>query len=105
MLLKAGAAPDIKEKFGFSPLMLAAKAGAAACVQALLAKKVRIDIRNEPDGDTALILAAYEGHLDVVQLLVKAGASRSLANKDGDNALRAAQVAGNVSVSKYLQKP
>ncbi|SIK44941.1 Uncharacterised protein [Mycobacteroides abscessus subsp. abscessus] len=38
-----------------------------------------------------------------MQLLVAAGASKSLSNKDGDNAARAAQVMGNGSVANYLR--
>ena len=33
------------------------------------------------DGDTALMLAAYEGHLDIVKLLLERGAQTDLQNK------------------------
>jgi len=103
LLLNAGAKADTGEQYGFTPLALAAQAGATQCVKSLLAKKVRVDVRTAPGADTPLILAAYQGHLAVVQLLVAAGASKTLKNKDGDNAARAAQVMGNGSVASYLR--
>ena len=103
-LLKSGANPDPKGvKFGYTPLSHAAQAGANACVKSLLAKKVRVDVRTEAGGDTALIMAAYYGHMEIVQLLIDHGASLKLQNKDGDTPYRAAMVMGNRRVAQYLQ--
>lgn len=103
-LVAAGGAPDPKGlKFGFTPLNLAAQKGRTACVKFLIGKRVRLDVRTEPGGDTALILAAYQGHIDVVRLLVEAGASMQLFNKDGDTPLRAAQVFGNHTVAAFIK--
>jgi len=44
-----------------------------------------IDHQNN-DGETALILAAYQGHKDVVQLLLDRRANTRLKNKYGETA-------------------
>lgn len=46
-------------------------------------KKMSLDQidRIEPNGSTALHVASYQGHPDIVQLLLKAGADRSIVNK------------------------
>ncbi|CAM3721621.1 ankyrin repeat domain-containing protein [Bordetella tumulicola] len=102
LLLEGGARADTNSKYGFTPLTLAAQSGATDCVQALLEKRPRIDVKTAPDGDTPLILASYQGHLEVVKLLVAAGASKTIRNGDGDNALSAAKTLGNSVVVSYL---
>ena len=42
----------------------------------------------DQDGDTALMLASEEGHVEVVGLLLEAGADKDSANNDGKTAPR-----------------
>jgi hypothetical protein len=103
-LLDAGGIADPRSvRVGFTPLTFAATAGASACVRSLLKRHVRLDVRTTPGGDTALIIAAYQGHLSIAKDLVDAGASLKLSNNDGDTPYRAALAFNNVTVAQYLK--
>ena len=54
--------------------MTAARTGAVAAVKALLARGVSVDGKDERRGQTALMWAAAEGHAEVVEALIEAGA-------------------------------
>lgn len=53
-------------------------------------------------GTTALFFAAQSGHLEVVKILLEAGANLELASQDGGNALFVAVQSGNVKIVKEL---
>ena len=72
-LLKAGAKPDVTNRYGSSPLAEAAKLGDLALVRQLLDAGANVESPNG-DGETALMLAARIGALDVAKLLVERGA-------------------------------
>ena len=77
----------------------AASDGDKKLVQAFLKGKdgeQKIDV-NERDWDdlTALITAASAGHLEIVKLLIKAGADVNLSDKDGITALMEASIMGH----------
>ncbi|KXZ54426.1 hypothetical protein GPECTOR_5g8 [Gonium pectorale] len=67
---------------GWTPLHLAARAGAADKVAALLAAGAEPGAANQ-QGNTALHLAAINGHMAVAEALLQAGASKGAANKEG----------------------
>lgn len=74
VLLDAGADANAGLPGGESPLMTAARSGALAAVRMLLAHGARVDDQDDRRGQTALMWAAAEGHADVVETLVGAGA-------------------------------
>ena len=80
----------------WTPLMIAAKNGQADVVS----RSVEISIsqpqmdRVNEDGDTALVIAAREGHEEIVQLLLRAGADHELKNGKGELAVDVARSAG-----------
>ena len=78
-LLQRGIDPDTVDANGNTLLILAAREGQLAAVEALLRYRVRIDYRT-PAGDSALMLAVLRGHDAVVAALLKAGAK---VNHDG----------------------
>jgi uncharacterized protein len=74
LLLKAGADPNAALPGGETPLMTAARTGRLAAVKALLAGGATVDSKDDRRGQMALMWAAAEGHADVVQTLIEAGA-------------------------------
>ena len=66
--------------------MLASEAGTTSSVSELLRVMSAVDTKNNV-GDTALILAARNGHQDVVAALLKAGANPRLKNNRRQEAL------------------
>lgn len=71
--LAKGIDPDTVGVDGVPALVLAARNGYAATVDALLAGKANVNVK-APSGDTAIMTAALAGHLDIVKKLRGAGA-------------------------------
>jgi ankyrin repeat protein len=74
VLLKAGADPKRAHPEGETPLMAVARAGSVPGVKLLLEQKVDLNVVENVQQTTALMRAAAEGHVDVVDVLLKAGA-------------------------------
>lgn len=72
-LIDGGIDPNSVDASGNTLLILAAREGQAATVEALLQRGVPID-QQSPSGDSALMLAVLGGYDDVVRMLLKAGA-------------------------------
>jgi ankyrin repeat protein len=71
------------------------------CVR-IAPRPIGLNCRNTR-GDTPLILAASNGHPDVVRFLLEEGAAVDALNETGDDALTAAAVrAGNVTILELL---
>ena len=73
-LLQKGADPDIRDKKGTAPLLLATQLGWIEGVQGLVKYKATVDITNR-SGETALIRAVQLRNPDMVRELLKAGAN------------------------------
>ena len=85
-LMENGVSPDVTMKTGLSPLMYAAGEGHVTIVKALLAKKADtgLSLHGGPFGGyTALHFAALTGRIDVVQMLLDAGADSQARNQEG----------------------
>ena len=74
LLLRSGANPSLAHPEGETPLMAASKSGSAAAVRALLARGARVNDTDKFQNQSALMLAAAEGHVDVAGILLEAGA-------------------------------
>src|SRR5213080_1112090 len=83
-------------------LIDAVKAGDRAAVRTLLTRSTVNS--SEADGMTALHWAVRGDDLDTVQLLIKAGANVSAANRYGVTPLSLAAVNGNGAVTRALLK-
>ena len=97
-LLDRGIDPDTVDAQGNTLLILAAREGQTAVVEALLKYRVRINQRN-PMGDSALMLAVLRGHDDAARALVKGGAT---VNHEGWTPLHYAAFEGREAILDTL---
>jgi ankyrin repeat protein len=74
LLLRAGANPSRAHPEGETPLMAASRAGSVAAVRLLITRGVDVNAVESFQKTTALMWAAGEGHTEVVDLLLEAGA-------------------------------
>ena len=63
---------------------------------------VNVDSAPYPTENTALNYAAIYNNLDIVKLLVKAGANLEIVNEDGETPLYNAALHGNIEIVKFL---
>merc|ERR1712228_955378 len=61
-----------------------------------------VNIRASQHGQTALMLAVSHGRLDMLQLLVEAGADLNIRDEDGSSALMCAAEHGQTEIVKFL---
>jgi ankyrin repeat protein len=98
---EAGADKNRADSNGSTPLMFAANADQAKVVAYLLGRP-GINIDAQRGRLTALNIACYAGHLEVVKLLVAAGARLHPQGSDEVGALGSAACNGQLQVVKYL---
>ncbi|MBL8134314.1 MAG: ankyrin repeat domain-containing protein [Anaerolineae bacterium] len=83
-------------------LMQAVNANDAARVRALIAQGVNIN-EYDSSGDAPLVMAAYQGHAEIVKLLLEAGADVTVVDPGMKaTALHAASYAGRTDVARLL---
>ena len=104
LLLKAGADPNTALPGGETALMTAARVGSLASVKALLSRAAGVDSKETRRGQTALIWAAAEGHAEVVQELIAAGANFRIRLASGFTPLLFAVREGHLGVVRVLLK-
>jgi ankyrin repeat protein len=75
-----------KDKYGDTPLILAACYGNKAVVEYLLAHNAHVDGKNQDDY-TPLIFASQNGHKDIVEILLRAGADVNARGNEGTSPL------------------
>jgi ankyrin repeat protein len=86
-----------------SNFLAAAESGAKARVTESLNQGIDVNVTDE-HGQTALMLAADQGHVDTVKLLLQHGASPDIQNKVGGAALMLASFNGHLEVVTELLK-
>jgi ankyrin repeat protein len=72
-LLQNGADPNLKDRAGDTPLMIAAMTAFSEGVRVMLAGRAQVDVANGR-GETALVKAVHARDADSAQLLLAAGA-------------------------------
>lgn len=99
-LLKRGVDVDTTDREGNSLLMLAARDGRLELVDIFLGQRPKVNFRNSA-GDTALRLAAFNGHQAIVEKLIAAGAH---VNMSGWTPLIYAAFNGHTEIARILMK-
>ena len=93
---------DNGDKNGKSALMYAAQIGNIPILLMLIEAGAGLEFTTKGDKATALHLASFNGHTEVVRELVQAGSNIDAITKDGHTALIIAVVQGHVELTKYL---
>jgi ankyrin repeat protein len=83
--------------------MYASSGDFADAVELLLQRGADANVQGTLEGFTPLMTAAAEGLVEVVRLLLAAGADRDLEDKDGDTALSFARQNGHAEVVALLE--
>ena len=111
-LLAAGADPNIKTRRNSTPLEVAifcfrcrsgvAVKGQKDIAMMLLEHGADVNVQSDDYGSSPLMLAAVEGHTEIVTALLEKGANTALTNHAGQTALISAAREGHVEVVKVL---
>lgn len=101
VLLKAGANPLTIYEDDWNAMHLAASEGKTKIVKLLLVHKQLIDSKIKM-GHTPLLLAAQKGHLEICEVLLKAGANPLATDENSENAMHSAADEGKIGIVKIL---
>jgi ankyrin repeat protein len=102
VLVDAGANINLKSKAGFTPLFYAVQKNHKPVVEYLISKGVNVDEKNGQEGSSALYQASYDGLLEIVTMLVDAGADVHLKPTHGYSILYAAFQNNHKPIMEYL---
>ncbi|TRY57576.1 hypothetical protein DNTS_023504 [Danionella cerebrum] len=102
VLLKEGANIEDHNENGHTPLMEAASAGHVEVARVLLEYGAGINTHSNEFKESALTLACYKGHLDMVRFLLEAGADQEHKTDEMHTALMEACMDGHVEVAQLL---
>ncbi|TGZ57880.1 Ankyrin repeat domain-containing protein 17 [Temnothorax longispinosus] len=101
-LLNAGANVEDHNENGHTPLMEAASAGHVQVAKILLDNGAGINTHSNEFKESALTLACYKGHLEMVRFLLEAGADQEHKTDEMHTALMEASMDGHVEVARLL---
>merc|ERR1711944_308731 len=100
--------PNILNKAGYTCIMLISLAQIINDTHRAVVRRLfstgDVNIRASQHGQTALMLAVSHGRLDMVQLLVEAGADLNIRDEDGSTALMCAAERGQTDIVKVLMQ-
>ena len=102
VLLDADADPKLALPSGETPLMTGSRVGATAVAARLVDEGARVDHAESVKGQTALMWALSEGHLDTARLLLDRGADVYLGSDTGMTPLLFAARYGDVDAVRLL---
>ena len=102
-LLKSGANPDGRDRFGGSAIEAAATGGFTEVVKLLIQKGADVNSKGMLGG-TPLILASAKGYLETVAVLLEAHADVNVRAETGVTALIGAKINGHKAVEDLLRK-
>jgi ankyrin repeat protein len=97
-LLSLGANPNLADKKGVSPMMLASQLGFVEGIEMLAQKGARVDDSNDA-GETPLILAVHKRDIATIRILLAAGADPDRSDNSGRTARDYAKLDGAASAT------
>jgi ankyrin repeat protein len=101
-LIEKGADVNLKDKYGQTPLHIAARDDKMTIIDLLLNKTlVDLDLQDK-NGFTPLSLAVLQGNIDIAKRLLYAGARVDLATEDGSTPLLEAVLLNNIDMARLL---
>jgi len=101
-LIEVNGEPNIRDVFGWTPLMHAVEQNRKRVIE-LLVSTSNAHVNNmNIDGVTALHRAAALGHIEIVRVLLIAGARADLSDQTGRTAVDYAMESGNLQIAKEL---
>ncbi|XP_065841373.1 ankyrin repeat and KH domain-containing protein 1-like [Oscarella lobularis] len=103
VLLDAGSKiAEEQNESGHMPLMEVASAGRIGVAKLLIEHRAKVNTPSNEFKKTALTLAAYKGHADMVKFLLENGADKEHKTEEMHNALMEACMDGHVEVATIL---
>ncbi|KAM6221397.1 ankyrin repeat domain-containing protein 17 isoform 2-T2 [Rhynchocyon petersi] len=102
VLLESGASIEDHNENGHTPLMEAGSAGHVEVARLLLENGAGINTHSNEFKESALTLACYKGHLEMVRFLLAAGADQEHKTDEMHTALMEACMDGHVEVARLL---
>ncbi len=102
LLLTAGASPNGVLPSGETVLMTAAYSGSVEGVKSLIARGADVNARENVMGQTALMWALSQEHMNIVPMLIDAGADVRAKSKSGFSPLLFAARQGNTNAVRLL---
>ena len=103
MLIEHGANKDADDDYSWTPLMCASINGHVAVVEYLLEQGCDMDHVDRFNGRTALHWAAFQGHFEVAQLLLRFGAKLDLRTNQGKTAADIATHCGHHDIANAIR--
>ena len=102
LLIAKGADINMRDTINRTALMFASTGPFVTTVQALLQSGAEPNLTDDQENWTAAMMAAAEGQLDVLKVLVANGADLNMVDVDGESSLDFAKANGHVEVAKYI---
>ncbi|XP_046326546.2 ankyrin repeat domain-containing protein 50-like [Haliotis rufescens] len=102
LLVSKGADMTLVDNFGDNILNLACDEGHTEILQYVLSQDMQAINNRGRYGRTPVVWAAFEGHRDILELLVKKGVDLSLVSEHRNNILHLACCGGHVDIVKYV---
>lgn len=102
-LLESGAKVDARDREGKTSLTHACTGDFPKTAKLLIESGADINSRESSEGFTPLMMAAGLGELEVVKVLLRNDADKTIKDEDGDTALSHAQTKGYVDIIKLLE--
>jgi len=105
ILIQAGSDVNAKNELGRTSLMFSANYGFFEIAEMLLENGARADtVANDESGWPAIIAASFNGHRDIVRLLLEHGADQNIRDTSGKTALMWAEEQGHRRVARTLER-